>query len=128
MSAKTSTSEKMNISEKTIAPTSSLQVEKSPDFRLIYSNSFEYRLTVTDFSLIFSTNGDTGNSPRTFVQTQQVAVVMALGQVKNLWEYLGLIISRYEKEIGPIASVGKVAPAGSELDNIFEILTKIGVH
>jgi hypothetical protein len=111
-----------------IAGGAGLPKQKSPHFRVIYSNIFQYRVTLTDVSLIFSTLADVGEPPGGLVQTQEVGVIMALGQVKNLAEYLSMIISRYEREIGPIASVGKDLPSEAEVDGMFKILKDIGTH
>jgi hypothetical protein len=102
--------------------------EKSPDFRVIYSNLFQYRITLTDLSLVFATMADTGNPGNSLVTTQQAIVIMSLSQAKNLAEYLNMIIARYEREIGPIIGIGRVPPDEAEMDNIFRILTNIGTH
>jgi hypothetical protein len=105
-----------------------IPIKKSPDFRTIYSNVFQYRINISDCSIIFSTMSDSGSEPQTFEQTRQIEVIMALGQLKNLSEYLSMIVLRYEREIGPIDSVGNIPPNEKELDPRFEILKAIGVH
>jgi hypothetical protein len=103
-------------------------IKTSPDFRVVYSNIFQYRLNVTDCSIVFSTLSDTGAEPYSLEQIKQVSVVMAFGQLKNLAEYLTMIVARYERDIGPINGVGGIPPADSELDSIFATLKAIGVH
>jgi hypothetical protein len=102
--------------------------EKAAEFRVFYSNIFQYRLTITDLTLIFATLADTGEPPNTFVQTQQAAVIMSLGQAKSLAEYLTMIVSRYERDIGPINTGGKAAPSPDELDGIIALLRGMGTH
>jgi hypothetical protein len=109
-------------------PSPPLIVQKSPDFRIVYSDIFNYRVSLTDISIVFSTLADDGDLPNSFVQTQQVSVVMALGQVKSLGEYLTMIVARYERDIGPINGIGKSLPSDTELDPIFNILKGLGTH
>jgi hypothetical protein len=120
-------SDNKNVQPATGLPTPTPQ-EKSPDFRVIYSNSFQYRITLTDLSLVFSTMADTGEAGNSLVTTQQAVVIMALGQVKSLAEYLNMIIARYEREIGPIGGVGRAPPNEAEIDGMFGILKGIGTH
>jgi hypothetical protein len=102
--------------------------KKAADYRVVYSNIFQYRVSNADCSIIFSTLSDTGDEPQTFEQTHQVEVIMALGQIKNLAEYLSMIVARYEREIAPINGIGEIPPNETELDSIFKILHAVGVH
>jgi hypothetical protein len=83
---------------------------------------------LTDLHVVFSLMADTGESPNSFVQTQEVAVVMPLGQAKSLNEYLTMIISRYERELAPINAIGHEPPQESEIEEMFKVLAGIGLH
>jgi len=100
-------------------PLPGLTQEKSPDFKVIYSNVFNYRVTLTDVHLVFSRMVDTGDSPNSLVQTQEVAVIMPLGQAKSLREYLTILLDRYERELGPIRGIGYQPPQDAELNSMF---------
>jgi hypothetical protein len=117
-----------NVTPVAAASSANLPIKKAAEFRFVYSNVFQYRVTISDVSVIFSLVADTGEVPSNYEQTQQVGVIMALGQAKNLAEYLTMIVSRYEREIGPILGVGNAPPDESELDFIFGILKGIGTH
>jgi hypothetical protein len=105
-----------------------LVVTKSADFRVVYSNVFQYRLAISDVTVVFGLLSDSGDPPAAFQQTQEVAVVMNYGQLKNLAEYLTMIVARYEREIGPVLGVGKEPPQESELNSLFTVLKSIGTH
>jgi len=102
--------------------------QKSPNFRVIYSNIFRYRITLADLSLVFSTMADTGDHPNTLATTDEAIVVMSLSQAKSLAEYLTMIIGRFEREIGPINGIGKTPPNEREIDGMIRILQNIGTH
>ena len=102
--------------------------QKSPNFRVIYSNIFRYRVTLADLSLVFSTMADTGDAPNTLATTDEAVVVMSLSQAKSLAEYLTMIIGRFEREVGPINGIGKAPPNEREIDGMFRILKSIGTH
>jgi Protein of unknown function (DUF3467) len=114
----------------TIHPPISPEVitRKSPHFRAVYSNQFRYRVSPTDVSLVFLSAADTGEQPVPWTLTEEVIVLMSLGQAKALSEYLTMIVNRYERELGPILALGKSPPTEQELDRMFSILKGIGVH
>jgi hypothetical protein len=101
---------------------------KSPDFRVIYSNEFRYRVTPNDIGLVFSNMADIGEGDKTIVMTEEVLIQMSLGQAKALAEYLTMIVARFERTIGPVRALGKAAPNEAELDTMFKILENIGLH
>src|SRR5207342_3092389 len=103
-------------------------IKKSPEFRVIYSNVFQYRLTISDISIVFGTLADSGPDSASYEQRQEAAVIMSYGQAKNLAEYLTMIVTRYEREIGPVLGIGKSVPQESEVDGLFQMLQNIGVH
>ena len=101
---------------------------KSADFRIVYSNEFRYRVTLTDIGLVFCNQADSGEGARTFTTTEEVLVQMPLGQAKALAEYLTLIVARYERTLGPISAAGKSPPSDIELDAMFGLLENVGMH
>jgi hypothetical protein len=101
---------------------------KSPQFRIVYSNDFRYRVTINDVGIIFGNLADIGDGERTLVSTEEILVQMSLGQAKALGEYLAMIVRRYEQTLGPVHAVGKAAPLERELDGMFGILENTGRH
>jgi len=112
----------------TIKPNPPIEKRKSPNFRVVYSNEFRYRVSPNDIGLIFANLADTGDAERTMVSTDEVLVQMAIGQAKALAEYLTMIVSRFERTIGPVRAIGKAPPSEGELDSMFRILENIGLH
>ncbi len=109
-------------------PPAQIARRKSPEFRVVYSNEFRYRVTPNDVGLIFANMADIGEGERTIVSTDEVLVQMSLGQAKALAEYLTMIVRRFERDIGPVRALGKLAPTESELDTMFNILESAGLH
>ncbi len=109
-------------------PAVAFERTRSANFRVIYSNDFRYRVTLTDIGLVFGNVADTGDGARTFVTTEEILVQMPLGQAKALAEYLALIVARYERTLGPIGAAAKTPPSDEELDSMFGMLEKIGIH
>jgi len=101
---------------------------KSAGFRVVYSNEFRYRVTLTDIGLVFGNQADIGEGARTFVTTDEVLVQMPLGQAKALAEYLALIVARYERTLGPIKAAAAAPPSDAELDSMFGLLENVGLH
>ena len=80
--------------------------ERAEDYRLIYSNNFLFRFSVSDGSITFSQFTE---SPGSIVQNkvlERATVSMSLPQIKLLAEYMTVSIQELERELGPIATVG----------------------
>lgn len=105
-----------------------MSVEVSPDFQVIYSNLFRYRLTHNEFALIFSTMADPHGGIGPATVTDRVQIILSLSQTKALLEYLTLIVGTYEQEFGRIKVPGKTPPDKQEIENIFSILKGVGTH
>lgn len=120
-----------NMDDETDSPASAepaLPRRRSPEFRVVYSNEFRYRVTPNDLSLIFANISDSAEGDKTIMTTDEVLVQMSLGQAKALAEYLTMIVARFQRDIGPIRAVGKTPPSEAELDGMFQILANIGLH
>lgn len=109
-------------------PAAIFERKKSVNFRVVYSNEFRYRVSLTDIGLVFGNQADIGEGARTLVTTDEVLVQMPLGQAKALAEYLTMIVARYERTLGPIMALGKEPPIETELDSMFGILENVGLH
>jgi hypothetical protein len=113
----------------TPAPTmlGGLPVKAAPDYQVVYSNFFRYRVGPHDIALTFSTAADPGGGVGPVVITDRVQIVMAHGQAKSLMEYLSLIVRLYEKEVAPIRVPG-TAPQETEVINQITNLRDLGTH
>jgi hypothetical protein len=104
-----------------------LLVRASPEYQVIYSNFFRYRLAPYDIALTFSTIADPGGGVGPATLTDRVQIVMAYGQIKSLMEYLSLIVRTYERDVATINTPGS-APQESEVMNQIATLQALGMH
>lgn len=88
------------------SPSGPIPVERSPDFRRIYSNTFRYWLNETDLTLVFQRKTFPEPPPRGLSLIDEVEVSFSHGEAKSLYLMLARLISAFEKEFGQIRSTG----------------------
>ncbi len=106
----------------------SLPLEVSPSYTVVYANMFRYRASFNDIALIFSTVSDPKGGVGPAIVTDGTQVIMSYGQAKSLMEYLQQIIHRFERDVGPIKTIGQAPPTDSELDAGMLNLISAGSH
>ncbi len=89
-----------------------LKVAQSPEYREIYANSVQVRVTVWDFQLIFGTASS--ESPDQVNIRNQAAVFLSPQQAKALFNVLGQNLAQYEAAFGTLSlePKGKAFPSG----------------
>jgi len=105
-----------------------LPLEISPNYSVIYSNMFRYRASFYDIALIFSTISDPRGGLGPAIVTDGTQVILSYGHAKSLMEYLQQIIQRFERDVGPVRTIGPAPPTDSELDGAVVDLKATGSH
>ena len=77
-----------------------LNVAQTPDYREIYANSVQVRVSVWDFQLVFGLASS--ESPEHVTIKNQGAVYLSPQQAKALWNVLGQNVAQYEQAFGPL--------------------------
>jgi len=90
-----------------------IDTNKSEDYREIYANSVQVRVSVWDFQLIFGTA--TSDAPDQVSICNRQATFLSPQQAKALWNILGQNLAQYEQAFGEINLEPKGAsfPQGS---------------
>ncbi len=88
------------------APQNLLQWERSPEYRRIFSNHFNFRFAPGDGNITFSqTTEPPGASPQNVI-LEHINITMSWPHLKMLGEYLSMAVEAVEQEVGPIVSIG----------------------
>ena len=89
-----------------------LNVAQSPEYREIYANSVQVRVTVWDFQLIFGTASS--DAPDQVNIRNQAAVFLSPQQAKALFNVLGQNLAQYEAAFGTLnlEPKGQAFPSG----------------
>ncbi len=82
-------------------PQPKIQLDQSPDYREIYSNSAQVRVSVWDFLLVFGLVHQ--DSPEQVNVNNALGVYMSPQQAKALWNILGQNLAQYEQTFGNLA-------------------------
>ena len=77
-----------------------LNVAQTPDYREIYANSVQVRVSVWDFQLIFGLASS--ETPDQVTIHNQAAVFLSPQQAKALWNVLGQNVAQYEQAFGAL--------------------------
>jgi flagellar protein FlaG len=77
-----------------------LNVAQTPDYREIYANSVQVRVSVWDFQLVFGLASS--ESPEQVTIKNHAAVYLSPQQAKALWNVLGQNIAQYEQAFGTL--------------------------
>ena len=96
------------MADQPIAPqTVPVFVIRSPQYRIIYSNTFAIRATPVDMALTFSVQSTlpaptVGGMQMVNATQEEVMIMLTLPSLKALAEHLAGVIEITEKELGPI--------------------------
>lgn len=82
------------------------QWERSPDFRTIFSNHFNFRFAPGDGNITFSQLVDAPGSAMQNIVMEQINITMSWPQIKNLVRHLNAVVQEMEEEYGPITTIG----------------------
>ncbi|HZZ40600.1 MAG TPA: DUF3467 domain-containing protein [Acidobacteriaceae bacterium] len=82
-------------------PQPKIQLAQSPDYREIYSNSVQVRVSVWDFQLVFGLVHQ--ESPDQVNVNNALGVYLSPQQAKALWNILGQNLAQYEQTFGALA-------------------------
>ena len=77
-----------------------LNVAQSPDYREIYANSVQVRVSVWDFQLAFGLASS--ETPDQVTIRNHAAVFLSPQQAKALWNVLGQNLAQYEQAFGEL--------------------------
>jgi hypothetical protein len=73
---------------------------QTPDYREIYANSVQVRVSVWDFQLVFGLASS--ESPEQVTIRNNQAVFLSPQQAKALWNVLGQNLAQYEQAFGTL--------------------------
>ena len=73
---------------------------QTADYREIYANSVQVRVSVWDFQLVFGLASS--DSPEQVTIRNNAAVFLSPQQAKALWNVLGQNLAQYEQAFGPL--------------------------
>jgi len=82
-------------------PQPKIQMGQSPDYREIYSNSVQVRVSVWDFLLVFGLVHQ--ETPEQVNVNNALGVYLSPQQAKALWNILGQNLAQYEQTFGALA-------------------------
>ena len=77
-----------------------LNLAQTSDYREIYANSVQVRVSVWDFQLVFGLAS--AESPEQVTIRNQNAIFLSPQQAKALWNVLGQNIAQYEQAFGTL--------------------------
>jgi len=81
---------------------------KASNYIEIYSNHAEFRITLVDFKIAFSTIVE--GTPEKLEVESQVGVIMSPQQTKEFLRVLNENFEKYEKQYGPVSTPPKPTP------------------
>jgi hypothetical protein len=91
-------------------PQPKINLSQTPDYREIYSNSVQVRMSVWDFLLVFGLVHQ--EAPEQVNLQNTVGVYVSPQQAKALWNVLGQNLAQYEQTFGPVALEPQMLPKG----------------
>lgn len=102
-----------------------IEIERSSDYRKIYTNLFRYRITPSDISVTFQAIVDKPGFPiATLKVSEEAEITMSHGQTKNLVIHLSKLIAAFEKEFGPIKTTA--GPTDDAINSMIVSLKTLG--
>ena len=78
-----------------------IQLSQSPEYREIYANSVQVRVSVWDFFLIFGIVHQ--EAPEQVTVQNSTGIFLSPQQAKALWNILGQNLAQYEQTFGALA-------------------------
>jgi hypothetical protein len=82
-------------------PQPQVNLSQTADYREIYANSVQVRVSVWDFQLVFGLASS--DSPEQVTIRNNQAVFLSPQQAKALWNVLGQNIAQYEQAFGTLS-------------------------
>ena len=82
-------------------PQPKIQLTESPEYREIYANSVQVRVSVWDFLLVFGLMHQ--ETPEQVNVQNSTAIYLSPQQAKALWNILGQNLAQYEQTFGTLA-------------------------
>jgi hypothetical protein len=106
-----------------------VQVQRSPNYRRIYTNLFRYRINANDLSIVLQIltddPKDTLSSEQGVVKVvEEAEITMSHSQVKSLLLHLNKLYTAFEKEFGTIKSTG--GPTDQAIDGMITAVRNLG--
>lgn len=87
-----------------------IHLTPAPDYREIYANSVQIRVSVWDFLLVFGRMHQ--ETPEEVQVENAQGVYLSPQQAKALWNILGQNLAQYEQTFGTLALEPQVIPRG----------------
>lgn len=75
-----------------------MNLVQTPDYREVYANSVQIRVSVWDFQLVFGLAAS--DAPDQVTIRNQSAIFLSPQQAKALWNVLGQNLAQYEQAFG----------------------------
>lgn len=91
-------------------PQPKVEVTQTPDYREVYANSVQVRVSVWDFQLAFGLVHQ--DAPDQMNVQNSVGIYLSPQQAKALWNILGQNLAQYEQTFGNLALEPQVVPRG----------------
>jgi flagellar protein FlaG len=91
-------------------PQPKVQITQTPEYRDVYSNSVQVRVSVWDFQLSFGLIHQ--ETPEAVSVENSVGVYLSPQQAKALWNILGQNLAQYEQTFGNLSLEPQVVPRG----------------
>jgi hypothetical protein len=91
-------------------PQTKINLTQTADYREIYSNSVQVRVSVWDFLLVFGRLHQ--ETPEQVTVQNSTAIYLSPQQAKALWNILGQNLAQYEQTFGSLALEPQVVPRG----------------
>jgi hypothetical protein len=91
-------------------PQPKINLTQTPDYREVYSNSVQIRVSVWDFLLVFGRIHQ--ETPEQVNVQNSTGVYLSPQQAKALWNILGQNLAQYEQTFGNLALEPQMLPRG----------------
>ncbi len=91
-------------------PQPKINLSQTPEYRDMYANSVQIRVSVWDFLLVFGRIHQ--ETPEQVNVQNSVGVYLSPQQAKALWNILGQNLAQYEQTFGSLAIEPQVVPRG----------------
>lgn len=91
-------------------PQPKIQLSQTPEYREIYSNSVQVRVSVWDFLLVFGLVHQ--ETPEQVNVDNRLGVYLSPQQAKALWNILGQNLAQYEQTFGNLSLEPQIVPKG----------------
>ncbi len=91
-------------------PQPKIQLSQSPEYREVYANSVQVRVSVWDFFLVFGLIHQ--ETPEQVTVQNSAGVYLSPQQAKALWNILGQNLAQYEQTFGTLALEPQLLPKG----------------